>query len=79
MSDREPPRRQPLTITDEGNGKFIASCGGRYSNPDYRWNILGVVMEWFLDGEHEEHFQSAEEHKRIAHCVAQIMRDSEDE
>lgn len=68
-------RRQPLTITDEGDGKFIATCGDKYTDPDYRWRIIGIVMEWFIDGEHVEHFESAESHAEDAAIIARLFRD----
>lgn len=68
----EPRRRQPLTITDEGDGLFILSCGDGYTIPDYRWNIIGLVMEWFLEGEDVDHFETAEEHKRTAMIIEHL-------
>ncbi len=67
-------RREPLTITDEGDGDFIATCGDKYTMPESRWRILGLVMEWFLDGEHVEHFETAESHKKSAEFVQEMMR-----
>ena len=75
---RQRPKRQPLTITDEGDGQFIASCGNKYTQPDVRWNIIGIVMEWFIDGEHGEFYESAEDHKRDAKLIAKIFRERDE-
>ena len=64
--------RKPLTITDEGNGNFVLSCDDKYTSPDVRWNIIGLVMEWFLDGEHVHHFDTAEGHKAFAVMLAEF-------
>src|SRR5882757_6410591 len=31
----KPKTRQSITITDEGDGQFVATCGDKYTMPDY--------------------------------------------
>lgn len=68
--------RQPITITDEGGGMFVATCGDKYTSPDHRWNIIGIVMEWFIDGEHVEHFRPADDHAEDAALLAKLFRNN---
>lgn len=68
------PRRKPLTITDEGDGKFVVTVGDRYSSPDYRWNMIGIVIEWLHAGDDLEWLATADDHARDQAIFDEIMR-----
>lgn len=72
-------KRLPLTITDEGDDKFIVTVGDRYTDADYRWNIIGIIMEWLCEGDDLEWLDTADGHKKTNQIVQQIMRQCDEE
>ena len=66
-------KRPLLTITDEGDGMFVISVGDRYSRPDYRWNLLGYVAEWFM-GEDLPWLETADEHESDQKLIDRLMK-----